>query len=108
YHPISKIMAQPVVTLNEVEKVRRVMEVLQSTNHNGFPVVNKDGRLRGLILRKTLCGLLKLKAYSTPTDAPKQADGGIAVEQAATVFYDTLERPYPNFPTVANIKLVDK
>eukprot|EP01031_Cornospumella_fuschlensis_P028872 gene28872-34846_t len=38
YHPISKIMAQPVITLQEIEKVRRVMEVLHTTSHNGFPV----------------------------------------------------------------------
>ena len=109
YHPISKVMATNVVTLYEVDKVKRVMEVLLTTQHNGFPVVSRDGRLRGLILRKTLCGLLKLKAYSTPTkDGSKAPDGGIYLEQAATVFYDTLERPYPNYPTVNSIKLVDK
>eukprot|EP01034_Spumella_vulgaris_P021794 gene21794-27863_t len=110
YHPISKVMThEHMVTLNEVEKVKRVMEVLKNTDHNGFPVVSKDGRLRGLILRKTLCGLLKLKAYSTPTTGiPRPSDGGIELEQAATVFYDTLERPYPNFPTVSSIKLVEK
>lgn len=108
YHPISKIMAQPVITLQEVEKVRKIMEILHSTNHNGFPVVSRDGRLRGLILRKTLCTLLKLKAYSTPTDAPKTADGGIILAQAATVFYDTLERPYPNYPDVKAIKLAER
>jgi chloride channel 7 len=107
YHPISKIMAQPVVTLQEIEKVRKVMEVLHTTNHNGFPVVSKDGRLRGLILRKTLCALLKLKAYSTPTET-KTSDGGIVLAQAATVFYDTLERPYPNYPDVKAIKLSEK
>ena len=47
YYPISQIMAQPVITLYEVDKVRRVMEVLASTNHNGFPVISKDGKLRG-------------------------------------------------------------
>ena len=108
YHPISHIMAQPVITLNEVEKVRRVMEVLNTTTHNGFPIVNKEGRLRGLILRKTLCTLLKLKAYSTPADAPKQADGGIVLAQASTVGYDTIERPYPNYPDVKAVKLADK
>eukprot|EP00599_Poterioochromonas_sp_BG-1_P012444 CAMPEP_0173159256 /NCGR_PEP_ID=MMETSP1105-20130129/16980_1 /TAXON_ID=2985 /ORGANISM="Ochromonas sp., Strain BG-1" /LENGTH=866 /DNA_ID=CAMNT_0014077613 /DNA_START=186 /DNA_END=2786 /DNA_ORIENTATION=- len=108
YHPISQIMAQPVVTLNEVEKVRRVMEVLNTTSHNGFPVVSKDGRLRGLILRKTLCTLLKLKAYSTPTEAPRQADGGIVLAQASTVNYDTIERPYPNYPDIKAVKLADK
>jgi len=81
---------------------------LINTNHNGFPVVNKDGRLRGLILRKTLCGLLKLKAYSTPVNNSRTPDGGIILEQAATVFYDTLERPYPNFPSVNSVKLADK
>ena len=37
-------MASPVVTLNEIEKVKRVMEVLSSTSHNGFPVIGKDGK----------------------------------------------------------------
>ena len=105
FFPISQIMAQPVVVLYEVDKVRRVMEILSSTTHNGFPVVSKDGKLRGLILRKTLCGLLKLKAYSTATTEPRRSDGGIVLQQAATVFYDTLERHYPNFPDVKSIKL---
>lgn len=108
YHPISEIMASPVVTLMEVDKVRRVMEVLTTTDHNGFPVVNKDGRLRGIVLRKTLCGLLKLKAYSTPAPSPKTPDGGIVLAQAATVMYDSLERVYPNFPDVRSVKLSDR
>jgi CBS domain-containing protein len=59
-------MAQPVVALYEVDEVKRVMEILASTNHNGFPVISREGKLRGLILRKTSCGFLKLKAqYST-------------------------------------------
>ena len=28
--------------------------------------------------------------------------------QAATVFYDTLERTYPNFPDVKSVKLSEK
>jgi chloride channel 7 len=110
YHPISEIMSSPVVTLMEVDKVRRVMEVLTTTDHNGFPVVNKEGRLRGLILRKTLCSLLKLKAYSTPVENPnpRPPDGGIVLAQAATVMYDNLERVYPNFPDVKSVKLSDR
>eukprot|EP01035_Chromulina_nebulosa_P020688 gene20688-26821_t len=46
YHQISQIMGQPVITFNEVEKIYRIIEVLTSTNHNGFPIVNNDGRLR--------------------------------------------------------------
>lgn len=107
-HPISEIMATPVVTLQEVEKVRRVMEILTNTKHNGFPVVSKEGRLRGLILRKTLCSLLKLKAYSTPASEPATADGGIVLAQAATVMFDNIERVYPNFPDAKAVKLSEK
>jgi hypothetical protein len=60
------------------------------------------------VLRKTLCGLLKLKAYSTASLEPRKADGGIVLAQAATVFYDTLERSYPNFPDVKAVKLSEK
>jgi chloride channel 7 len=106
FHPVSGIMAHPVVTIMEVDKVRRVMEILSTTHHNGFPVVSKDGRLRGLILRKTLCGLLKNKAYSLPSPKiPRTNDGGIVLQQAANISYDTLERQYPNFPDVNAIKM---
>eukprot|EP01034_Spumella_vulgaris_P041833 gene41833-51852_t len=108
YHPISMVMAQHVVTLYEVDTVKRVMHVLKHTQHNGFPVVSKDGRLRGLILRKTLCGLLKLKAYSTPVTNLPQEDGGIEVQQAASIFYDTLERHYPHYPDVEAVKLTER
>ena len=109
YKPISDIMAKPVVTLHEVEKVMRIVEVLKNTMHNGFPVVNKDGKLRGLILRKTLCGLLKHKAFSSPMSGePKTLDGGIKVDQAAFINFDQLEKNYPAYPDAKSIKLTEK
>ncbi|XP_033127190.1 H(+)/Cl(-) exchange transporter 7-like, partial [Anneissia japonica] len=38
----SEIMNRPVVTLNSIEKVGRIIDVLSSSdsNHNGFPVVD--------------------------------------------------------------------
>lgn len=113
YHHISQIMGQPVITLREVEKVSKIVEVLTTSNHNGFPVVSKDGKLRGLILRKTICSLLKLKAYSTPSaEYTKQVnsnEGGlIKLDQAATAFYDTVERTYPNFPDIKSVRLSEK
>ena len=38
----------------------------------------------------------------------KNADGGIPLAQAATFFYDTLEKHYPNYPDVRSIKLIEK
>ena len=40
--------------------------------------------------------------------ATKNLDGGIPLAQAATFFYDTLEKHYPNYPDVRSIKLIDK
>ena len=52
YHPVVEIMAAPVVTVNEICRVSAVKMVLEDTKHNGFPVIGKDGHLKGLILRK--------------------------------------------------------
>ena len=66
YHPIAELMAQPVVTLDEINRVSTVHQILSTKTHNGFPVVGKNGHLRGFILRKTLCNIIKLKAFSSP------------------------------------------
>jgi chloride channel 7 len=143
YYPIHEIMAAPVMTLQQIEKVGKVYRLLMDTDHGGFPVVGKNGHLVGLILRKTLCSLLKLKAYSVPQTAVggeslKGKGGGgegdlfrvrggggvgglsekdeeaksllerkgeMVLAPAATVFYDTLERPYPRYPQIRDIRL---
>ena len=66
YHPIAELMAQPVITLDEINRVSTVHQILSTKTHNGFPVVGKNGHLRGFILRKTLCNIIKLKAFSSP------------------------------------------
>lgn len=63
----------PVVTLCGVEKVSRVVEVLKSTTHNGFPVVEgvvppaglitSTTELHGLILRAHLVQVIKKKWF---------------------------------------------
>ena len=62
-------MARPVICFDQIEKVGTVYRMLESTTHNGFPVLGTNGHLVGLILRKTLCSLLKLKAFSVPQAA---------------------------------------
>lgn len=80
YHPITEVMAQPAITLKEVTSVRAVYEMLAATSHNGFPVVSDDGHLKGFILRKTLCGLLKLKAFSSPAASHSRVMKALGVE----------------------------
>lgn len=107
YHPIVELMAQPVVSLYEINKVGTVYKILSTKSHNGFPVVDKNGHLRGFILRKTLCSIIKLKAFSTPTAKEDNGKGQVVVQlsQAATVFHDTMERTYPHYPKIEEINL---
>ncbi|RYZ90921.1 MAG: CBS domain-containing protein [Proteobacteria bacterium] len=102
YHPIEEFMSTPVVTLNEVNLVSNVFHTLSTKTHNGFPVVNSQGHLKGFILRKTLTQILKLKAFCKVV---VEASGEKKLASAATVFYDTLERNYPNYPRIEDIAL---
>jgi chloride channel 7 len=118
YHPIDEVMAQPVVTLNEITRISLVHHILSTRTHNGFPVVKKNGHLCGFILRKTLCNIIKLKAFSSPIPTPSKdgsysaagtpdpsVGGSVKLAPAATVFHDTLERTYPNYPDIKDIHL---
>jgi len=110
YHPIVEVMARPVRTLYEINRVVSVYELLNSTAHNGFPVVSSDGQLRGLILRKTLCSLLRLKGFSTPSfsSSTNLAGGGtevVKISSASSFFFDTLERHYPHYPKIEECNL---
>ncbi len=131
YHNVASVMAQPVVTLQELNKVRSVYDLLKRTNHNGFPVVAKDGRLRGLILRKTLCTILKLRAFSKPifdensaeaesvrraslrkssargsvAEIPSPKKGEVMLSNSVMISYDALERTYPKYPQIDEIDL---
>jgi chloride channel 7 len=127
YNPVTDIMATPVVTLQEIEKVSAVYAALRDTSHNGFPVVDYNGKLRGIILRKTLTSLLKLKAFSapeisanltrkksfsiygkTPMKEDRVAENAIELAPAATtVFYSTIESQYPDYPDIDSIDLAE-
>lgn len=134
-------MAKPVNCINEISRVKDVYEVLQETSHNAYPVLDKNGHLRGLIMRKALCSLLKFKTFSFPVKKNENdsfrdhtlysADGDIkdretlgslptspallrslslghqsTITSASTMFYDTMERAYPDYPSVADILLL--
>jgi chloride channel 7 len=51
YTPISDLMAQPVKVFRRVEKVAAVYNTLMNCPHHGFPVVDNDGRIVGLVAR---------------------------------------------------------
>ncbi|XP_020246030.1 chloride channel protein CLC-a-like isoform X2 [Asparagus officinalis] len=56
-----------VVGLQGIEKVRRVVDVLRTTSHNGFPVVDQGmpSELHGVVLRAHLISVLRKKWFLT-------------------------------------------
>lgn len=97
YFPVTEIMVQPVICLQEIEKVGRIYEILNSTKHNGFPVLGKKGHLCGLVLRKTLCSLLKLKAYSVPQSSGSSVSvQGVPPSGAAETSTTISNQPWGN------------
>lgn len=57
------IMSTSVVCLNCVASVRNMVQVLEETKHNGFPLVDHQERYVGLILRSQLITLLQKKDF---------------------------------------------
>ena len=64
YHPVSEIMCKNVKTLREVMKVADVEWLLKNTAHQGFPVISRQGHVKGFMLRKHLCTLINLRQFS--------------------------------------------
>ncbi|KAK3854913.1 hypothetical protein Pcinc_038650, partial [Petrolisthes cinctipes] len=103
----SEVMNRPVVTLRSVEKVSRVVSLLQSHTHNGFPVVDsipEDGQasyfksfgtLRGLILRSQLTVLLKHKVFNENTE----------LWQNSKVDIHLFRQSYPRYYTMEEVEL---
>jgi len=59
----SDVMAKPVVTLPLKPSHSMVRKVLESTSHNGFPVVDENGHFLGMILRNQLTLLLNRNCF---------------------------------------------
>ncbi|XP_074605465.1 chloride channel protein 7 [Brevipalpus obovatus] len=110
----SEIMSVPVVTLKAVEKVGRIIEILEKETHNGFPVVDMDssvyesspntlddstqahfGRFRGLVLRWQLIILLQEKFFEENAESTLK-----------TLNLQTFRAAYPRYPPVE--KVVDR
>ena len=105
------IMSTPVVTLRPVEQVSEIIQILETTRHQGFPVAIKDGPggdsnhygiLHGLILRSQLKILLKEKAFCSSSTGNPAGQSPISLE--------TFRLYYPRYPALEvffnNLKLI--
>nr|CCC96146.1 unnamed protein product [Trypanosoma congolense IL3000] len=70
------IMTSPAVTLSTVETIAHVVEVLQSTQHNTFPVVTMGKRTYSGVISRSQLELLLWFMYFRETDGSDTVDSG--------------------------------
>jgi chloride channel 7 len=84
-----EVMNTSVVCMQQDMSVDHICKVLSdpSNNHSGYPVIDKSGKFRGLILRSQLLILLKHKVF-VERNAPGQSI-------SLSVFRDSYPRYFP-------------
>ena len=63
-HTVREVMTSPVKTLRELETLTHVVDLLQNTQHGGFPVLNDQDSFAGIITRFELMAVL-CKAFTS-------------------------------------------
>ncbi|XP_069124050.1 H(+)/Cl(-) exchange transporter 7-like isoform X2 [Argopecten irradians] len=105
----TELMSHPVTVLRSYESVGRIVDILKSETHNGFPVVEDYdpfteespdsgtfGTFHGTILRSQLIILLKLKVFEEHDDV-QQIKKGLSIKD----FRDA----YPRFTPIHQIHI---
>ena len=109
-----QVMSTEVKCLRPVERAGVVYDLLQSCSHGTFPIVDtaSGGTLYGTASRSMLCTLLQRRAFGPP-DALEDYDGpaGGGCDNlgprrlSPLVQWDTIERAYPRYPTIADVDM---
>ena len=90
---VSNVMSKEPRCILPVEKSEVIFDVLSTTSHNAFPVVDKDNKLLGLMLRKHLSVLMS-KGFKHQTFQNSEM-----TEESETLSWMDLEGKYPRYPT---------
>jgi len=101
-------MSTEVKCLRPVERAGVVFDLLRTCKHATFPIVEttSGGTLYGTASRYVLCTLLQRRAFGLPDVLD---DGGYSnlgpSRLSPLVQWDTIERAYPDYPTVDDIHM---
>ena len=127
YHPVTtlpnsliagQIMGSNVVFIRPVEKVGVIYDILVSSSHSNFPVVDTDDKnvLFGTIGRNALCVLLQERAFGSPStgdDNDSQLGATANYLQVGErryfplVQWDVIEKAYPRYPSVKDVRVTE-
>lgn len=120
-------MSDDVIFVKPVEKVSVIYDILKSSNHSNFPVVDSDdnGVLYGTIGRNALCILLKHRAYGMPSQVDEYSstihrdhrkdsavihnyitvEGGSEERFLPLTQWEVIEKAYPKYPSIRDVHL---
>jgi chloride channel 7 len=100
----SQVMNRKVKCMRPVERAGFVFDVLNSTEHDCFPVVHvqgdSDGVLVGTVLRKALCVVIQRGAFGRPDADPRSP-----CRVSPLVSWDALETIYPRYPDIKDLQI---
>ncbi|XP_030387065.1 H(+)/Cl(-) exchange transporter 7 [Scaptodrosophila lebanonensis] len=99
-----EILSKPVICIKLHDSAQYIYDVLSSSNHNGFPVVDDvkddrraEGRVRGIILRSQLIVILMKSLY---------------VEKKRfwldETSIETFRSMYPRYPSIKSVRRLDE
>ena len=111
-------MGSNVVFIRPVEKVGVIYDILVSSTHSNYPVVDTDDKnvLFGTIGRNALCVLLQQRAFGYPftgnvgDDSQGIMSNYLKVGQRTyfpLVQWDVVERAYPKYPSAKDVRVTD-
>lgn len=67
-HTAFQIMNHFVKSFKQIVSVKEVADYLKNTNHNGFPVVNNNNELQGIISRSILLAMIEGRCWYDAVD----------------------------------------
>lgn len=116
-----QIMGPNVIFVRPVEEVGVIYDILMSTKHSNFPVVDTDDRniLYGTIGRNEICILLQQRAFGHPIrDSSSGGCGSASIRSNflqvgerkyfPLVQWEILLRSYPRFPDAKELRITDE
>jgi CBS domain-containing protein len=73
---VGDIMSEPAITVRPYEKAKHLVELLESSSRNGFPVVDNNGKFLGLVRRNQIVALLECGVFEEDDVALAQSSSG--------------------------------
>lgn len=111
------VMSPKVIFVRPVEKVGVIYDILKSSQHTNFPVIDTEdnGVLFGTIGRNALCVLLKYRAFGFPKSESSETGKGMIQNYLKLecddekflplVQWEVLEKAYPKYPSISEIRV---